>query len=204
MKLVLVEGNIGSGKSTLVALLEKLGPKNYVYLQEPVTTWETITDENGKNIIENFYADQKKYAFSFQMMAYISRLNSLNEIIKEHGEDVIVISERSMFTDRNVFAKMLYNDEKIEKIEYSIYNMWFDSFIDKFKDYSIIYVNTPPDICHQRVIQRARKGEEIPLEYLEKCDQYHKDWIFNDEKTPLNIPYDFGDDIIGSIIEFIN
>ena len=204
MKLILVEGNIGSGKSTFVALLEKFGPKNYIYLQEPVNIWETIIDENGKNIIENFYANQQKYAFSFQMMAYISRLNSLNNIIKEHGEDVTVISERSMFTDRNVFAKMLYDDSKIEKIEYSIYNMWFNSFIDKFKDYSIIYVNTPPDICHQRVINRARKGEEIPLEYLEKCDYYHKNWILNDDKEPLNIPHDFNDSIVDSVVDFIN
>lgn len=82
--------------------------------------------------------------------------------------------------------------------------MWFDSFIDNFKDYSIVYVTTPPEICFDRVVSRARKGEEIPIEYLKKCDLYHKKWIFQEPGVILQIPYDFGDDIVKSVIKFIN
>ena len=69
-----VEGNIGSGKSTLVKCLSKCLPKSLrnheiIFLQEPVDVWNTIKDENGVTILEKFYADQNKYAFSFQMMA---------------------------------------------------------------------------------------------------------------------------------------
>jgi deoxyadenosine/deoxycytidine kinase len=52
------------------------------FLEEPVDVWSSIQDKNGKNILEKYYADQTKYAFSFQMMAYISRLSLLRKAIK--------------------------------------------------------------------------------------------------------------------------
>ena len=88
LKIISIEGNIGSGKSTVINSLKQLYsisnkiPKIY-FLEEPVSEWETFKDCNGKNIIEKFYADQKKYSFSFQMMAYISRLSMLKNAIKE-------------------------------------------------------------------------------------------------------------------------
>ena len=69
-----IEGNIGSGKSTLVNMLkiEQENNKNIVFMDEPVCIWESIKDKEGTNIIEKFYGNTPKYAFSFQMMAYIS------------------------------------------------------------------------------------------------------------------------------------
>jgi len=98
---------------------------------------------------------------------------------------------------------MLYDDNKIEKIEYTIYNTWFNSFIDMFSDYEIIYVTTPPDICSHRITTRGRKGEEIPLEYLNKCDMYHKEWINNDNKKPYCVGHDFDENVVGDIVKFI-
>ena len=72
--IIAIEGNIGSGKSTMVDLLKKqydnkiLFGRKVVFLQEPVKQWENISS-NGENILEKFYADQEKWAFSFQMMA---------------------------------------------------------------------------------------------------------------------------------------
>ena len=42
---------------------------------------------------------------------------------------------------------------------------------------NVIYVNTKPDKCYERVIKRGREGETIPLEYLIKCDKYHNSWL---------------------------
>ena len=81
--IISIEGNIGSGKSTIMKFLSNnfdnfvsLNGENLkiCYLEEPVDIWNSFTDKQGKNIIENYYSDQKKYAFQFQMMAYISRL----------------------------------------------------------------------------------------------------------------------------------
>ena len=181
-RLISIEGNIGSGKSSFVKNLElyysnyeNCNNKKICFLQEPVDMWNTITNESGKTVIECFYADNKKYAFAFQMMAYISRLATIKETLKENYD--IIFMERCLFTDRNVFAKMLYDDDKINEIEYKIYNQWFDEFINDFPNIEYIYIQTSPEIAYNRIIKRGRIGETIPLEYLTKCHNYHNNWL---------------------------
>ena len=61
--------------------------KSYRFFEEPVDEWATIKDKAGKTILEKFYAEQEKYAFAFQMMAYISRLTVLKHAIKNASMD---------------------------------------------------------------------------------------------------------------------
>ena len=176
--IISIEGNIGTGKSTLVQMLKDTY-KNYsnvIFLQEPVDMWNTIKDNDGETILSKFYADQEKYAFSFQMMAYISRISLLKKAIKSNPGKII-ISERCVLTDRNVFAKMLYDSGKIEEVNYKIYLQWFDEFIEDIPVSGIVYVWADPEVSHSRVIKRAREGEEIPLEYLKECHEYHEKWL---------------------------
>ena len=178
--LLSIEGNIGSGKSTLVNNLREIFNNNRTdlniyFLEEPVERWQTITDKDGIDILQNYYADQKKYAFPFQMMAYISRLSLLRKALQ--GDYDVIITERSIFTDKMVFAKMLYDSDKIEEIEYKIYNMWFYEFIEDFPQVYIVYVKTMPEIADERVLSRNRSGETIPLDYLKECHRYHENWL---------------------------
>jgi deoxyadenosine/deoxycytidine kinase len=78
-----IEGNIGSGKSTLLNNLKKAfkNDSKVVFLKEPVDEWEAIQDEKGNTMLEKFYGNQKKYSFSFQMMAYISRLATFKKAV---------------------------------------------------------------------------------------------------------------------------
>ena len=197
-----VEGNIGSGKSTLIRELEKvLTSISYqsenksngstggtitktpiVYLQEPVNEWSKVTDKNGESILSKFYKDQEKYSFSFQMMAYISRIAALRQAIRENPESII-ICERSVNTDYNVFAKMLYDDGKIEEVNYTIYKRWFDEFTRDIPITSTIYLKVSPENSHKRVIERNREGESIPLEYLINCNNYHDKWLAPGKET---------------------
>jgi deoxyadenosine/deoxycytidine kinase len=146
--LVSIEGNIGTGKSTLLKKLEdkcnneyipNSGNKKVIFLKEPVDSWSKIRDENNVTMLEKFYADQKKYSFSFQMMAYISRLVLLKEAM-ETNENAIIITERSLFTDRFVFAKMLYDSGNIEFINYQIYFFFNFREVRRIK-ISIVYFN---------------------------------------------------------------
>ena len=50
-------------------------------------------------------------------------------------------------------------------------------------------------VCFNRVKIRGRDGENIPLEYLQKCHDYHENWINN-----INLPVK----ILDGNIEFIN
>jgi deoxyadenosine/deoxycytidine kinase len=175
-----IDGNIGSGKSTLLNKLKAHyggGNENVVFADEPVSEWETIADASGKTMLEKFYQDQEKWSFSFQMMAYISRLHILRQKVKENP-GLIIITERSLHTDRYVFAKMLYDSGLIEDVNYQIYLKWFDHFLDECSISGIIYVKTDPEICFQRIKERSRTGEsDIALAYLKKCDEYHERMI---------------------------
>jgi len=182
IEIISIDGNIGSGKSTLMENLREhyKGNNNVVFLKEPVDEWAKITDENGITILEKFYDNTEKYAFSFQMMAYISRLKVLKDTLKNinSSNKTIVISERSLYTDKMVFAKMLYDTGKIEEVNYKIYLNWFHTFSEEFPVHKVIYVKTIPEKCHSRILKRAREGENlIPLEYLQCCDMYHNNML---------------------------
>ena len=180
--IISVEGNIGSGKSTFLSYLKKYvtdhnTTMNISFVQEPVDEWNEIKDSSGESILEKFYKNQKEYAFSFQIMAYITRLRKLLKNI-ENNPDAIVICERSLETDKYVFAKMLYDNKKIKEIDWNIYNYWFNTFLEKVQTNTIIYIQTSPENCHKRVALRNRKGEStISLDYLQMCHTYHEMWL---------------------------
>ena len=183
MKLFSIEGNIGSGKSTFIAKLKSkvkhINGIPVVYVPEPVEEWESIKSIDGKNMIELFYSDPKQYAFTFQMMAYITRLAYLKREMKKYP-DCILISERSLLADYHVFARMLYNSKDISQEEYQIYVSWFNEFLEDVVMSGIIYLKTDPKVCFERCTSRARKGENtISLEYLTTCSNMHDTWINN-------------------------
>jgi len=181
MPLILsIDGNIGSGKSTLYADLQVYYANNpdICFVPEPVDEWSKIVDHQGTPILTNLYKDTPKYAFRFQMMAYISRLHLLRQKVKENKYKII-ISERCVQTDKHVFAQMLYDDGMIDHDEFQIYLNWFDAFLDDIKLGGIIYVRAEPSVCDDRVKIRAREGETIALDYLTKCHNYHEQWLNN-------------------------
>lgn len=181
-----VEGNIGSGKSTLIKQLKK-HMKNVsgipiVYLEEPVDIWQQIKDKNGDNIIVKYYQDQKKYAFQFQMMAYITRITQLRKAV-EQNKRCIIITERSILTDKNVFAKMLRENNTLNEISHQIYLKWFNELSRNLEIHSLIYIKTKPETSLTRVLKRNRPGETIGLDYLQTCHNKHEEWIFKDPNS---------------------
>lgn len=176
--LISIEGNIGSGKSTFLNYLKQKHKDNtsVIFLDEPVKDWENIKDDQDKNILELFYDNKKKYSFSFQMLAFISRYKLLHDVITNNTSKII-ISERSLFTDEFVFAQMLYDSKDIEEIEFQIYKKWVLSFSTYIPN-KIIYISTDPTTALNRVETRSRKGENnISIEYLKSCHSYHDKMI---------------------------
>ena len=134
-------------------------------------------DSQGKNILQHFYEDTSKYSFPFQMMAYITRLGLIQQTIQENP-NAIIFMERSLDTDKRVFAQMLYDSGKMGEIEFQIYNRWFDYFQPKEIPRKTIYLDVSPETCFERVKQRAREGESaITLKYLQDCHEYHQNMI---------------------------
>ena len=173
--IISVEGNIGSGKSTFVELLGRHIP-DAIFLQEPVKEWNDVKDYSNETMLQKFYKNQTRYSFAFQMMAYISRLALLKKTVKENPNTVI-ITERCLNTDREVFAKMLFDQGKIEEVEYQIYLKWFYDFQNDFPINRYIYLKTDTDTAHERVVKRNRPGETIEKHYLKMCNIYHEEWL---------------------------
>ena len=179
-----IDGNIGSGKSTLVDYLKQnlkdIGNYNVIFLQEPIEIWNKIKDLDGTSILEKYYSNPERYSFAFQMMAYITRLSTLRKAFREAPNNTIILTERSLHTDYNIFAKMLHDSGKIEEVEYSIYCNWFYEFIDELGISGFIYLQNSPEVCYSRIQSRNRKGEEnISIEYLIDCDKYHEKWLID-------------------------
>jgi len=82
---------------------------------------------------------------------------------------------------------MLYDDKIIDRINYEVYLRWYNEFQKDMLITGIIYVNTDVENSFNRIKIRNRKGEEnISKEYLQKLDNYHKEWLLSDKlNTPL-------------------
>lgn len=182
VKLVSLEANIGGGKSTLIeSLMNKFkDTKSFILIPEPVETWKNIII-NKKDILTNFYENMTEVALPFQLIALLTRRRNIIEKIeeakileKELNQEVILITERTVHSDRYIFAEMLHHDGFINDYGIFAYKMWYDDFAKETTVNKIVYINTPPEICFKRVKERNRAGEEnITLDYLQKCQKAH-------------------------------
>jgi thymidylate kinase len=181
-KLYIIEGNIGSGKSTILKLLQK--SPNIEVVQEPVDMWLNIKDDNNRNLLQYFYSDMERYSYMFQTMVFKTRLQSL----EKEQTTPFRFSERSIWTDRFVFGKMCFEDNKMNQIESSCYKFWFDWLEEKFKPKpdGIIYIKCSSEKCLERITNRGRNEENtISIDYLDKLNKYHDEWFDNWKETPL-------------------
>ena len=189
-----IDGNIGAGKSTLIKKLEKeiknINSFPVKFLSEPVDLWSSIRNTVfDKNILELFYSDQIKYGFQFQILVLTSLVKQINNF-KRTNKDCILISERSLFTSMFVFAEMLHDDNKLTKIEYDILKMLFEQLSYDIELCGIIYLDTPAEVCHERILKRGRSGEIIDIDYLVKVENYYKKFIDSHKTLISNNEYD--------------
>ena len=170
----IVEGNIGCGKSTLIQRLS--GCEEYDVIQEPVDLWKTIQNEDGENILGLFYKDSPRYAYLFQTIVFKTRMMSL-----EHPQTKqIRISERSIWTDRNVFTASCIESGFMNRVENTSYFTWFDWLESRMmrRPDGIIYLYATPEVCFDRIHIRNRSEEQgVPLEYLRTIHTKHEEWL---------------------------
>jgi deoxyadenosine/deoxycytidine kinase len=179
-RIVFIEGNISSGKSTLIKGLRE---KGYTVFEEPASKWtDEYKDEQGVNSLELFYQNMKGNAFRFEMLAMKTRWDIIKAALQS-PEDVVFI-ERSLLTDINTFALNLYEQKLLDALEWQIYREWYQ---DKIEDVNhlfegvqleFLYLRTDPKICFERKLERNRNEERhVPLEYFETIHQKHDLWL---------------------------
>jgi len=168
-----VEGNIGAGKSTFLKVLNKyFGEDNIEVLPEPVDRWVNC---RGQNLLETFYRDPARYAYTFQSFAFVTRLMQQQKPQKKP----IRILERSAYSDR-CFAENAYKSGLMNEVEWAAYLEWWSFFAHSMPGApnGIIYLWTTPEICHERMSIRNRNEEKgVPIEYLQQLHDQHEKWL---------------------------
>lgn len=204
--IVSIEGNIGSGKSTVLQQLKEKYP-HWIFVDEPVNEWLALKNEKGESLLEVFYKDKQRWSYTFQNAAILYRYQKLREALSTLKKDQsnVIVMERCLDTDSQIFCKMLHKDGYIDTLEKRLYDDWLahlQSMLPSVDAY--IYVNTNPDLSHQRISKRARDGESIiPLEYLRELDTYHSEWLFKENPKPVLNFDNSGKPDISSIANFI-
>jgi deoxyguanosine kinase len=194
--IIFVEGNIATGKSTFLSLIAK-HLKNVQVIHEPVDKWTQLKDSNNINILDYFYKDMDKYTYSFQSFAFLSRVMLLDEIDKSKN---IVFIERSIFSDREIFAKNCLKNGTMKEIEWNLYTKWFDWMLDKLylsegKNYLHLYLKCPADECYRRLKERNRNEEQnVSQEYLQEIHDRHEEWLKNKNCVVVDASKNFRDD----------
>ena len=211
-QIISIEGNIGVGKSSFIDILKS--KINCEVVPEPVNMWLNIKDNNNKNILQTFYDDIQRWGYTFQNVACITRMMMIEDTIRNSNSPYIFL-DRSLGTDKNVFELMLYENDNINQLEHNIYNLWinfYNNYVRKDKMNKIIYLQSTPEVCQERIKIRGREEEKnISIDYLIKLHNYHENWLNNNKAVLiLDCSKDFIKDIdyqkklINDVIRFIN
>jgi deoxyadenosine/deoxycytidine kinase len=173
-RVLIVEGNIGAGKSTLLRLIAEKLSVDVVY--EPHTSWQSI---GGENLLEKFYNDGKRWAYTFQTYAFITRLIGQAKAA-EQSKAAVQVVERSVYSDRYCFAKSNYELGNMSSLEWKLYQEWSSSLTDLYTSYpyGCIYLRADPQVCLDRLKKRSRHEEkDVSLDYLKLIHDKHEEWI---------------------------
>ena len=182
-----IEAGIGVGKTTLLNLLGKNDSK-YNIILEPLKDWTDVyCDDENNNILSLLYNNMDRWAYTFQSNAFMTRIQKIKN---EKKLDKINITERSILSDFYIFAKMLYDDGKMNQIEWKLYNNWFKWLSNTFNENpsKIIYLRCDPQVSFDRIHKRNRNEEKlISYEYIKRLHEYHDNWLLN-ENNEHDIP----------------
>ena len=174
--MILLEGNIGAGKSTVGRLLK--ASSMFDFIEEPVDQWQ---GGYASNLLDMFYHDMERWSFTFQILAFITRAKTWQEILArtEHSR---VVLERSIFTDRHVFATSMHQIGAMSETEWQVYCGLWDFLSTNYcvEPNAIVYLRTPAEECLERIKERDRTEEVgIELDYLKRLEDLHDAWLLD-------------------------
>jgi deoxyadenosine/deoxycytidine kinase len=178
-KFIIVAGNIGVGKSTLVNLLsQQLGWQPFY---EPV-------DENP--YLSDFYSDMPRWSFQSQMFFLANRLRIHRELL-DHPTSVV--QDRSVYEDAEIFARNLHDQGYLADRDYRTYCRLYEVMVELLPPPDlVVYLRASVATLQQRIARRGRDYESRirPL-YLAQLNVLYEQWTQNLSFCPiLTVPAD--------------
>ncbi|PKU70858.1 uncharacterized protein LOC110093216 [Dendrobium catenatum] len=186
-----VEGNISVGKTTFLQRIanETIELRDLVEIvPEPISKWQDIGPDHF-NILDAFYSEPKRYAYTFQNYVFVTRV--MQERESSGGIKPLRLMERSVFSDRMVFVRSVHEANWMNEMEISIYDSWFDPVVSCLPGLipdGFIYLRASPDTCHKRMLLRKREEEGgVTLDYLRDLHEKHESWLFPFQSGNLGV-----------------
>ena len=156
---VSIEGNSGSGKSSVLAALATALPDCPVFT-EPVDEWTDLLDI--------FYASPAEWGLAFSLKVLLS--------FREPAKRDMCLIERSPLACRHVFSQLLYNDGSLTQHEWDLFKEYFDLLA--WTPDVIVYIETPVDLCMERIQVRGRAAEKsLDAEYLNRVEHQYTNML---------------------------
>jgi len=182
---ILVEGNVGSGKSTFLKIMDKF-PGVKVF-PEPVDNWQKV---GSQNLLNDMYADPMRWTTAFQLYSSLTRTQI--GLTSKDSRSPVTILERSLYSERYCFVQMLLESGVITPGEFALLDRWFHTLtspaITGMGVDLIIYIRSDPDILMDRINARGRQEEEgLPISFLKDLHRRHEDWLIHG-KYPIPAP----------------
>jgi deoxyadenosine/deoxycytidine kinase len=176
-KFIAVAGNIGVGKSTLVALLAQR------------LSWQPFFEPVGENpYLADFYTDMQTWSFHSQIFFLTRRLRIHRELCDNPTSS---IQDRSVYEDAEVFARNLARQGLMEERDYRSYRELY-TVLTQFLPAPdlVVYLRAEVPILIERIAQRGRSYErEIEPAYLAQLNDLYEDWIRHFTLCPvLTVP----------------
>ena len=170
---IAVAGNIGAGKTTLTEMLAR----HYKWTPH----YEDI-DHNP--YLVDFYEDMHRWSFNLQIYFLNSRLQQLHKI--RSGTDV-VIQDRTIYEDAQIFAPNLFNMGLMTKRDFENYESFFSTLKQMVSPPDLlIYLKAGIPKLVDQIQKRGREYEEnIRLDYLKRLNEYYNKWIDQYTDGPL-------------------
>ncbi len=171
--LILVAGNIGSGKTSLTERIgERLGW---------CTAFESVADNP---YLPDFYADMRQWSFHLQVFFLGHRARQHLEMMADPRSAII---DRSIYEDAFIFARALHEMGNLNERDYLAYRQVFDLVVKTLPPPSLlIYLKAPVKVLMKRIQARARNIETgISSEYLALLDSFYEDWLQNFDLCPV-------------------
>ncbi len=171
--LILVAGNIGSGKTSLT---ERIGQRLGWH-----TAYESVADNP---YLPDFYKDMK--AWSFHLQVYF-----LGHRARQHlqmaGDPRSAIIDRSIYEDAYIFCRALNHLGNLNELDYRTYLNVFDLLTPTLPAPSmLIYLRCPVAVLMSRIHSRGRDIESsISADYLALLESYYDEWIESFDICPV-------------------